>query len=396
MSLLELEYAATAPRRWISLPECSNPKEFLPPYTTPRQVLIDLGNQEPGIITSLYLIPGGRYLVTFAWNWIGVWDLGMTLSTCVEDFQPLAIVPVRYDSMFLVHPTPDGRGFRIYLSSNVDAGGSDSNDSDGSDDDHEQLSEFVIYEIYPADDHAKLERIAELQKQPRHSLLHSLSDNRLVILHDSYVKIWDFKLNTWAAWTVEANLDCLQIIVTPKAVILIHTRGINIWATPLLSSRKPVFSEIHIAPVAPLFSISFPDIDLLGFGSYCEGPCDWYSGLPQPLLFDIADTSFPDTIARYKILLDDDLTKAELVRLSTTYFPLGDGVFEPYRFCEGTLVAWWSNNGDRVRGIRTSSSTPGEATDPTFVSKAELPVLKLRPLVAWLSDVEIASLSVPP
>ncbi|CAA7261169.1 unnamed protein product [Cyclocybe aegerita] len=227
-----------------------------------------------------------------------------------------------------------------YISSDVDVGGSDSNDSDGSDDDHEQLSEFVIYEIYPADDHAKLERIAELQNHSRHS---------------------------------------------------------------------------SFSPIAPLFSISFPDTDLLGFGSYCEGPCDWYSGLAQPLLFDIVDTSFPDTIARYKILLDDDLTKVELVRLSTTYFPLGDGVFEPYRFCEGTLVAWWSNNRDRVRGIRTSSSTPGEATDPTFVSKTytlcptdqqmiadssfcpiSLPVLKLRSLVPRLLDVETASLSVPP
>ena len=62
----------------------------------------------------LYLVPGGRYLVTLdSTGFLSVWDIGvLAFDTGVEINEPLASIWPDCDS-FSVHPTSDGQGIRI-------------------------------------------------------------------------------------------------------------------------------------------------------------------------------------------------------------------------------------------------------------------------------------------
>ncbi|KAF8156069.1 hypothetical protein B0H34DRAFT_520178 [Crassisporium funariophilum] len=68
---------------------------------------------EPGRFSSVYLVPGGRYLVSFAHRWLAVRDLGAPLH--FGYLQPLAVEPTRFFGTFLVHATPDGSSLRIMI-----------------------------------------------------------------------------------------------------------------------------------------------------------------------------------------------------------------------------------------------------------------------------------------
>lgn len=72
-----------------------------------------------GDFKRFYLVPGGRFLVTFSENWLAVWDLGINPGRdTILDFQPLDAVIVHLAGMDLVHATPDGLGLRIFVSAN--------------------------------------------------------------------------------------------------------------------------------------------------------------------------------------------------------------------------------------------------------------------------------------
>ena len=111
MSDLELERVAMAPFRWIKLcsafqKQHSNDfSETLRPRAT--RVIKDR-------VRSLFIVPGGRYLVT-AGNSICVWDLGYVSTV---DCKLVASVGSEDNFYFCkVQATPDGKGL-VILSSN--------------------------------------------------------------------------------------------------------------------------------------------------------------------------------------------------------------------------------------------------------------------------------------
>jgi hypothetical protein len=73
---------------------------------------------------DLYLVPGGRYLVTISLDCcsVGVWDLGYRsyedMDTCWDE-EPLKMwaTTVDYVEKYRIHPTPDGLGIRILICS---------------------------------------------------------------------------------------------------------------------------------------------------------------------------------------------------------------------------------------------------------------------------------------
>ena len=117
MSDLELERAAMAPRRWIKFygafqKQHSNDFSELRPRTTR---IINLKDHAP--FSSLFIVPGGRYLVT-AGKGIFVWDLGYVstldckLIASVESDDP----PGLGFQIRMVQATPDGKGLVVLLS----------------------------------------------------------------------------------------------------------------------------------------------------------------------------------------------------------------------------------------------------------------------------------------
>ena len=111
MSDLELERAAMAPRRWIELCGASqkqhsdDSREMLHPRTT--RFIEDIKNTAD----SLFIVPGGRYLVTVGLG-LFVWDLGY-VSTVDCKLVASAELETYFDGC-MVQTTPDGMGLVIF------------------------------------------------------------------------------------------------------------------------------------------------------------------------------------------------------------------------------------------------------------------------------------------
>jgi hypothetical protein len=124
----ELERAATAPFRWTVL-SCSKDRgeDGNLPVRMARSIdnLIGTLNApprheflEPEDFTNLYLVPGGRYLVIDGKDCLSVWDLGYVSDDDAEfaNGEPNRMWTTEVNDIedFLVHPTPDGQGIRIF------------------------------------------------------------------------------------------------------------------------------------------------------------------------------------------------------------------------------------------------------------------------------------------
>ena len=111
MSDLELERAAIAPRRWIELYgafQKQHSKKLSLSEIRPRTTrIIDLKYHAP--YNSLFIVPGGRYLVTVG-NGIFVWDLGYVSTV---DCKLVASADYRKCTTCMVQATPDGKGLVI-------------------------------------------------------------------------------------------------------------------------------------------------------------------------------------------------------------------------------------------------------------------------------------------
>ena len=122
MSDLELEKAAMGPRRWIELcggfkkQNLSDPGAILRPRTT--RIINDLFKSAPMvkyISTEFFIVPGGRYAVSYSPDGISFLDLGYTSTA---DCKLIASVgpPEGGSDTCIVQPTPDGMGLIILLS----------------------------------------------------------------------------------------------------------------------------------------------------------------------------------------------------------------------------------------------------------------------------------------
>ena len=105
MSNLELERAAMAPRRWIELCGEQHFNDFSELHPRTTRIIKD-----HALVNSLFIVPGGRYLVT-AGKGIFVWDLGYVSTV---DCKLVASAGKEDDFAFcMVQATPDGKGLVI-------------------------------------------------------------------------------------------------------------------------------------------------------------------------------------------------------------------------------------------------------------------------------------------
>ena len=107
MSDVELERAAVAPHRWIRRCAAFAKQHSDHSDTTlrPTTRVIQDSLTSDDSITEIFLVPGGRYLVSYSPGGICVWDLGYTLN---DDCKVLASVG------------PDGGTFSCMVSATSD------------------------------------------------------------------------------------------------------------------------------------------------------------------------------------------------------------------------------------------------------------------------------------
>lgn len=149
-------------------------------------------------------------------------------------------------------------------------------------------------------------------------------------------------------------------MVSEDDLILLCHSQISIWKVPALSNQKPHFSGdpplfspyLEIPYLVPIFDVH----DMHD----CAGPCDWYSGTAQPLLYDLihppdSDYIFPQ-LSRFEVVLDG-FGHAQLFDLATLEMPNAP-VFEPYRFSQGALTTWWYNGTHIQAHISSAKGLP--------------------------------------
>ena len=115
MSDVELEQAAMAPYRWIKLcaafqkQHLDDSDAVLHPRTT--RVIDGSLMATKGEPTHLFIVPGGRYLVSYSPNGIFVWDLGYTSNA---NYKLIASLGMEHgSSSCIVQATLDGMGLTI-------------------------------------------------------------------------------------------------------------------------------------------------------------------------------------------------------------------------------------------------------------------------------------------
>ena len=128
MSDLELERSAMAPRRWIELCDAFKKQHINDFGTLPlrpvRNINLNALTATPKhdhARTQLFLVPGGRYLVTSSPEALSVLDLGCTSLENADSADCKLIATVRLEDRYfyrtcVVQATPDGMGLVIFLS----------------------------------------------------------------------------------------------------------------------------------------------------------------------------------------------------------------------------------------------------------------------------------------
>ncbi|KAF8805721.1 hypothetical protein BYT27DRAFT_7103860 [Phlegmacium glaucopus] len=118
MTVLELEHAAMAPRRWIEL--CAAFQKQHPIDSGAKlcsRTIRIIDNPLAAIADDpeIFIVPGGRYLVSDSSTGIFIWDLGYTSSA---DCKLIASVEreVQSQNASMVQATPDGLGLTIFSS----------------------------------------------------------------------------------------------------------------------------------------------------------------------------------------------------------------------------------------------------------------------------------------
>ena len=123
MTLLQLEHAATGPSRFISHVRNPSPSGMIKAYSekplsTILRVLDNSHIKDGGEILHVYLIPGGRFLITHHVSELHMWDIGIpgTFWAPWPSIAPLATLNRYCKNAYAAHSTRDGEGLIILAS----------------------------------------------------------------------------------------------------------------------------------------------------------------------------------------------------------------------------------------------------------------------------------------
>ncbi|KAF8801990.1 hypothetical protein BYT27DRAFT_7173545 [Phlegmacium glaucopus] len=333
LTILELEHAAMAPRRWIEL--CTAVESHDSGAELCSRTIRIINSPFATRCCELFIVPGGRYLVGYWPEGIFVWDLGYTSNADCK-----LIASVECKSYFcMAQATPDDMGLVIFSS--------------------RRYTDCSVYEIYPQSETPQLTRIAHLNFSgdlsacllPDKVIWYGLYEDKIV------VRVWDFRRNHSTSFSADFDVGRLRhrvkgikVLATMTAIIVLCKEGILVWAIPPLSPEPLDFSDYDPAHIPPLVEIPFPD----GTSPHTEffaQTSHWYLGSSQPLYFDVfcklLDSGKVDTdrtVHRFKIIVEPDLHDTSLHLIYTSeVIPNEMANSLPYMICEDTLVAYWYN-----------------------------------------------------
>ncbi|KAF8805716.1 hypothetical protein BYT27DRAFT_6653622 [Phlegmacium glaucopus] len=256
MTVLELKHAAMAPRRWIGLCAAFQKQDL-------NDSCAKLCSRTTRIINNplaamadnpeIFIVPGGRYLISHSSTGLFVWDLGYTSSA---DCKLIASVELSLghegrSHSCMVQATPDGLGLIIFSS--------------------HPYKDCSIYEIYPQSETPQLTQLAHVNFDPSKDPPAYLLPDRVIWYgfyeHGMVFRVWDFRGNHSISFSADVDAKTrrwgynLEVIATRKAIILLCEEDILVWAIPPLSPQPqpPNFFDHNPTHIPSLFRIPLPD-----------------------------------------------------------------------------------------------------------------------------------------
>lgn len=120
MSQEDLERAATAPSVWLARfmqrKTLLSENEFENEVFPSMERSLALEDATLNEYNRLFIVPGGRFLITFQTNQCCLWDLGYSFHDAkLSHNQPSATLPLSFCLGQVVKETPDKLGIRIVL-----------------------------------------------------------------------------------------------------------------------------------------------------------------------------------------------------------------------------------------------------------------------------------------
>jgi len=190
-----------------------------------------------------------------------------------------------------------------------------------------------------------------------------------------------------------------------NTISLIREREICMWDCPQLSASGNIQEEFTKLPesgslnfIPPRAVVPFPDEYDPEHSLDCGGLCDWYTGSPQPLLFDMLEkipgTAYFD-FSRFHLDLQPSGSHLELTSKAPAQLSLRNPdslpCFPAYRVCGAdTFVVAWSNNENIFchTGGLSSDSPINAITTLLNVKEVENRKLCLCPIAGRLCYVD--------
>ena len=206
--------------------------------------------------------------------------------------------------------------------------------------------------------------------------------------------------------SLQAQLMYRKILMTTDTIILIDEDDLSVWDVPKLKSNASALSQDFEPdiPVKPRCTIRYPDGYSPPAAFTCKGLCDWYTGSPQPLWYDLLHTSdegYLHHFDRFEADISDlQNLNATIKRLPSFELPqvgyVVDSFIMPYRACgQNIVVAWRSRQGVHCH-IGSSSSTCPRRGDVTLrlTKSAESSSISFCPVSGRLAYIKATGIEV--
>ncbi|KAF6745165.1 hypothetical protein DFP72DRAFT_1176427 [Ephemerocybe angulata] len=264
-------------------------------------------------VQEMHLIPGGRFLLTFKREEIGVWDI-------ISPTRLKLVVEVPLDRFCGLEYTTVVGHDRLYIVYEVDAGmpkGYTRLGVDGSED----ATTLALLELYwtanntfETRSHGQL-AIVHLPKTEIQTF--SLIGSKLIVQLGSLTLVWDFRSDCYTGWKLLDISKPSEIFASEKHVIYVTKEGVHgvVYTdySPVASGYVSLQASIRGFKI-PSFSIRFagrqPDIERDdNLPNKVLGPniCSLVDGTDD-LIFDVRESLFYQQISDNKSYDSDDST----------------------------------------------------------------------------------------
>ncbi|KAF8970145.1 hypothetical protein BDZ97DRAFT_127933 [Flammula alnicola] len=150
-------------------------------------------------------------------------------------------------------------------------------------------------------------------------------------------------------FTSVAGNRMVMILMTNEVMVLVAPSDLSLWDIPLLSlkAHSVETGTEPSEPSEPRLRLSYPEGFKSPSRSECSGICDWYTGSPQPLWFDITAKELSTfNFTRFKIDIPDiHLPMVLITSISFFHIPYYRHThWTPYRVCGEDISFLWCNS----------------------------------------------------